>query len=712
MKIGSTFGSAVSGLQNARKSLEALTTALVRTGATPAPAPPRPPEPGTRRPLAAPRVVREHLARGFRAETSRLAHDEAHAQYYEALAEALGTPVDPEGLPRRVKALGEEALAFATTPEAPAEPVVATAQGLAQAFNALAERLAQVRHDVDEALAEGVAALNAHIGAMSALNDRIAVMDATDARPRRAQREALLRQINDLMEVGAFERSSGVLALCTPPQKTRPSTLLLDVSPVALSYLPLGDAPVHETWRDGGAGALLAGVIDITAQVQGGRLGALMDLRDRVLPDVQAELDALAARLMGVLNPIHALGVSFPIPTPVVRGSARFVAPHRQRLALLAGDSAVILCGADGRERAKILLSQILGDTARPLADVLGALEDWLHGQGLSAARVSLEDERLVIDLHAPDLTLTWRDDGGVLGINDDGQLHTGWPPHGVDRLSPGLAQLFGLGLLFDAPVTEELMDSTLLPAGWALPLAGTLTFTLATDPDPPPPRNVRLRPQWTLRDIANALNTEDAVAAVVEAVVVREGAGNRLRLRARAPGLLITSPVPKKGKTTVMAVLGVAPSLAGTSARLTLAPVLAADPSRLARSVPEPDPLTGTHALGPGVPPLALRLAAAFSQGLSFDPAGRLGKVQKTLADYAALSLTEAASNARLALERKMDQALLTDLLDLRLHSEGPLDLEGEEAQGRVWEQLYETSAAIRSVTLDLMDILKSAMR
>ncbi len=172
----------------------------------------------------------------------------------------------------------------------------------------------------------------------------------------------------------------------------------------------------------GGIHKVLAGTVDITALVTSGKLGGLLDVRDKRIPTFQTNLDQLAAGLATALNTANragfdlngAVGIDLFVPPPV--GGVGAAAS----LSVAIADPALVAASSDGtpgsngnlavlsavRDQAvaggkkpldfySAVLFQVGSDTANALADsnasqlILRQLQD----QRASVSGVSLDEE-------------------------------------------------------------------------------------------------------------------------------------------------------------------------------------------------------------------------------------------------------------------------------------------------------------------------------
>ncbi|PRY93192.1 flagellar hook-associated protein 1 FlgK [Hasllibacter halocynthiae] len=240
------------------------------------------------------------LARGSAAAEERLL-----AAAEDVLA-AVGAPEDPSGL--------EAALARVPSAlhDAAADPGDASLLALAVdaidaaagALGRAAKTVATGRERAEAAIADGTRRLNSALEEVADLNRRVALAGARgqDTAALEDRRRQVIDAAAGIVPLRAVPREGGQVALATAS-----GHLVLDGAPRPLTFAPAariapamvaGGALGHvlqdgRALTGGGAGGLLAG----------GALGAAFALRDEVLPDIQADLDAVAADLARRLGP-------------------------------------------------------------------------------------------------------------------------------------------------------------------------------------------------------------------------------------------------------------------------------------------------------------------------------------------------------------------------------------------------------------------------
>jgi flagellar hook-associated protein 1 FlgK len=170
---------------------------------------------------------------------------------------------------------------------------------LSEQFNALSTDLIQIDADLTGAVNSGVEAINKITREIAQANDQIVSMEANSvANDLRDKRNSLVSELNEYMDVKAFEQSNGSLTIVG----AKGCTLVQGNS----SYdLEMGGANGDRvTWQDS-AGSY----VDITNYLSNGKLGGWLDMRDEILAKYKLDLDALAKEVIWSVNQQHSQGV-------------------------------------------------------------------------------------------------------------------------------------------------------------------------------------------------------------------------------------------------------------------------------------------------------------------------------------------------------------------------------------------------------------------
>jgi flagellar hook-associated protein 1 FlgK len=235
------------------------------------------------------------------ADSARAA-SEVQAGFARAVERAVGTPDAPQSLSGRLAAFESALETAATRPEDTnrLDAVLNAAQGLTTGINEAAAGIARLRTDADRDIATAVNALNLGLKQVAALNGQITASQSRghDITALEDERQRVIDELAEIVPLRQVPRGDASVALVTTA-----GGLLLDGRAVTLSFDPAPLVTPHMT-REGGqlSGITVDGTeVPVGAErgpLQGGRLGALFDIRDRAALEANAKLDALARDLV------------------------------------------------------------------------------------------------------------------------------------------------------------------------------------------------------------------------------------------------------------------------------------------------------------------------------------------------------------------------------------------------------------------------------
>ncbi len=212
-----------------------------------------------------------------------------------ALDAAQGTPGQGQDL---ASLLGKVQDAFSTLLDDPGNAtqqasVVSSASTLATGINTLSAAYTTQRQDAQNAIVGEVGTINATLGTIGALSDKIIAGKALgqSTADLENQRDTAISNLSQVVGVNVLQQANGDVLLTTTSGVTLPThgpanpltTTGATIEPGA-SYP--GDIP-----------PITLGGVDVTAGLQGGQIGANVALRDATLPTYQAELDEFSQNL-------------------------------------------------------------------------------------------------------------------------------------------------------------------------------------------------------------------------------------------------------------------------------------------------------------------------------------------------------------------------------------------------------------------------------
>ncbi len=183
--------------------------------------------------------------------------------------------------------------------------VLDRASELARSFRSMDASLEDASGSADKSLAHQVDAINRVVAGITALNKEFRNdFEVKNDAGVQAQMNNLLEQLSELGNFTVLRNDDGSATVYLGGQ-----TLLA----VGERQLPL----TLDAASGASAKILDAEGQDITSQVYGGRLAALLEIRNGVLPEKRAQLDRLAQSMADAVNGVLAGGVDLDGNTPV-----------------------------------------------------------------------------------------------------------------------------------------------------------------------------------------------------------------------------------------------------------------------------------------------------------------------------------------------------------------------------------------------------------
>lgn len=245
--------------------------------------------------------VRRQIDLSLRTE-ARLARSEAgstavRAQVLEPLTQLQGDPASGTSIGGLVAGLRDSLVALRATPASSASQGAALRAGLdvAARFKEISNAIERSRQAVHDGLVADVEEANRVLGDLARLDAEARAARGSGVSDAAVldRRDAALNRFAELLDVTPVTTEEGGLILILRGGSTIP--LSLADNPFSLDAARLTP---QAYWGPSGEipGLSLFGT-DVTATLKGGRIGAAIELRDRTLPLMQAELDVTASAL-------------------------------------------------------------------------------------------------------------------------------------------------------------------------------------------------------------------------------------------------------------------------------------------------------------------------------------------------------------------------------------------------------------------------------
>ncbi|ACJ01104.1 flagellar hook-associated protein FlgK [Rhodospirillum centenum] len=245
------------------------------------------------------RTFDQALYRELLQRESQAAHLETVSTTLSSIEKLQGSPESQTSISARLADLRDDFIGLAAKPESVElqADVVNSAQIFAASMNTVANAIIDKRSETQDAIVNTIDTVNGLLTDIAQLDRQIFQTQGTQQGTADLQdrRDLKIRDLAKLVDVVALERADGTMLLMT-----RGGATLLDRVPNYLSTSPsrIAASSYYDPSGAGGIAPIRLGDpntgVDITQDLRGGQLGGLLELRDDILPRMQAELDELA----------------------------------------------------------------------------------------------------------------------------------------------------------------------------------------------------------------------------------------------------------------------------------------------------------------------------------------------------------------------------------------------------------------------------------
>ncbi len=187
------------------------------------------------------------------------------------------------------------------SPEAPEvrSAVVESARTLAESFSSIANDFGSLRSDLNEQVKFYTAEINQKTQEIASLNERIAAAEGgskVNANDFHDRRDKLVTELSEIVPIKVIDNPNGTINVSIAGQAVvdNVNATMLQLESVDTENLDIVSIRI-------GAGGM--DVID--KDIRNGKLGAILDARDRLVPSLQDQIDELARGVMYEVNKIH-----------------------------------------------------------------------------------------------------------------------------------------------------------------------------------------------------------------------------------------------------------------------------------------------------------------------------------------------------------------------------------------------------------------------
>lgn len=618
------------------------------------------------------RTVDNYLLGNLRTQTSTLGDIQAQDRFLQQMEDLFGTPGGNNAITHSLGALRAALESAAITPEGIAERinVINAATDLTQQLNSMASQIQTMRKNAEADIGASVSIVNAQLAIVADLNGRIskdtaigrAVSELED------QRDIAIAKVAEQIDIRYYTRETGEIVLVTPQGRQ-----LADTSAKTMAFAAASQVNASISYLDGIAGITLDGA-DITAEISGGRIAGLVQMRDTDLVNFNAEIDRLSQVLSDQINALHNDGAGYPAATTLT--GTRNLAAGTATAFAGSGTVRIAVVNADGTFAATPLdLDLTTLPSPATVNDVIGAINTGLTG----FATASVVNNKLVI---------TADNTGDSIALNESTSQVVNFRSKTLATTALGEAGTFNI---YDSTNT----------------LLGTVTVLTS--------------------DTATDIQASITAIAGVTATILTESTGKQ-RIDILSDNGLSLTMTDVTG--TVASNLDIVDSTRGFShyfglndffvgddaaslaSTIAVRSDLITNPERVSRgelsSLASGSVVAGTTpALAVGDNSVADRLAARFTQQISFASAGGLSGVSNTLEGYGASIIARVATLANNAIQQKTYTETIHQRLTTQTGQISGVSIDEELANTVIFQNAYAASARMISTLSDILDIL-----
>jgi flagellar hook-associated protein 1 FlgK len=702
------------------------------------------------------RVVDGGLIKSIRLELAGFNSAAVQESYYGRLQETFGTPDDNTSIAHILAEFQEAAELLAVSPDRILEQseVVRQAEAAVEKFAAMSRTIQDLRLQADQQIADIVTEMNELTAAIDQLNDDIIRFSSTgnDTTDLEDQRDNKIDRLAELVDIRYFSRNDGDVVVFTSSGLT-----LVDTIPPTITHTAAAAMSATSTVASGQIDGIYVGeqlaINDLTTQARGGQIAGLLEMRDDILPNLQSQLDELAAQLRDQVNLVHNRGVPYP-GHQTLSGETIFALPGEQTIALGGSDDvAIVLTDSEGNQTIQVRLTEILSGSAYgqtygdgtddsggiTINELAARLEDFFQLNGAPSASVTLNAQsQLSINLNNTSLGFGFRDEGATSDGSSftDATIQFDADADGtVDESIDGFSYFFGLNNMFTDGLAENIYESNVLSSSF-VSTASVLNFRDSTTPDtgsgPEYLGQIVIPAGATLQEIADLINnggtdtagvlyplgapvagTSFSGVTNVTASVVPDGTGYRLRI-AHDDGKSMTLTMDTASGTTLLSELSMHEADVRVASSMSVRDDIVASPSLVSAGRLEWNAdkgAAGEYLLSEGNNGVAEELAAALGNPSSFAVTGGLPALNVSFANYASSIISRNSTLADTNDRQIESQRTLTESLQFKSDSIRGVNLDEELADLIVFEQAYSAAARVISVIQEMIDRLEQAV-
>ncbi len=643
--------------------------------------------------------------------------------YANRIQDLFGEPSDNNSLSHTVSTLQTSMETLSTDPSsytAQADYVNQLTNTFNQ-INNMADYIQNLRLEADRQVSQSVTEINNILEQIDKLNDdvmRTDVVGQFSSDDLKDQRDLLLSQLSELMDVNYYTRDTGEMVITTTSGE-----MLLDEYPNKLSFTGSTHLSAWTT-KDGGEipGIMLNGT-DITSDIKSGQMKGFIEMRDEVIPDLQAQLDELTAQMTETLNQVNNQGISFSSPASEMTGTKNFIDPASQSINISNGEVRIVIFDKAGNEIAGTALVSELGFSEGAIYDsathptstnatLAATIQNWLTtdptGPQLSQAKVGVDVEgNFFVDLGTSEYSIGFRDEASSVLGSDQKDVTVQFDADGdgkYDQQSSGFSNFLGLNDLVMGRSDEWLYDSEVVSGSFKTSNTALSEINISYEGNMNA-YQIQITPGMSLDDIADKINNDPIMSQDIKAEVVAEGGGYRLRIQ-QIDGKQME--ITELTDTNVLSSLGMGVSSCGLANIAKINPVITETPSKVSVGSVQFNTASGNYYISESDNTVIQKMAEVFAANEVFTQAGSMAAGDYNFADYSASIVSQVSlfynnNNAQFTYQNDLVAALQTKNSEV-----SGVNLDEELALLIIYERSYSASSQVITTVNEMLQVLE----
>lgn len=264
------------------------------------------------------RAFEASLQRQYNNAVTTTSFADVRADFMTRMETFFGKPGDATSLDTQYAGFENALTALSASPDdyAVRAQVMNSASTLTQTLNRLSRSVQDLRRETEEQISSTVAQLNNSLSSLEDINQKMADNSLSEGSKAGLfdERDRLVADVAEIIDVQVDYRDNGTISLMT-----RSGLGLLDGTASQFNFEAAGNLSATSQFNldsaESGVGALtmttVSGLnLDLVQQgvLQSGSLGALIELRDTTLVDVQSQLDDIASSMALALSTVETSG--------------------------------------------------------------------------------------------------------------------------------------------------------------------------------------------------------------------------------------------------------------------------------------------------------------------------------------------------------------------------------------------------------------------